>query len=467
MHKYDIIAIGGGAAGLVTAGGAAGLGARVALIERHKMGGECLWTGCVPSKALLAAARAAASVRAASRFGVDAGAPAIEFKRVMEHVHGAQNAIAPHDSPDRFRSLGVDVFEGTANFIDRSHVDVEGKILTARHVVIATGSRPVVPPIDGIDTVSFHTNETIFTVDSLPASIVVLGAGAVGVELAQAFALLGSTVTIIEATAHILQSEDQEVAEAMRTRLQRDGVDVRAGVKVDRVERTAAGVRVHTPSGAIEATTLLVAAGRRANTDTLSLEAAGVACSDQGLELDDYLRTTAKNVWGAGDVTGAPRFTHVADYHARLILRNALFPLKAAANYSKVPWAIYTHPEIAHVGLTEAQAREQHGSRVRVWRKSLCDLDRAVADGTNEGFVKIITDARGHILGGHVLGHHASSVLAEISLAMQQNIPLSKLASVMHAYPTYPESVKHIADMYMRSRFTGLAQKAAGWLVRR
>lgn len=467
MHDYDIIAIGGGAAGLVTAGGAAGLGARTALIERHKMGGECLWTGCVPSKALLAAAKAAAAVRHAGRFGIEAGAPRINFENVMAHVHSAQQAIAPHDSPERFRSLGVDVFESSADFVDRSSIRVDGRLLRARHIVIATGSRPAVPGIDGIQDVPFYTNESIFTIKALPASMIVLGGGAVGVELAQAFALLGSKVTIIEATPRILQSEDEEIAAALHQLLERDGITVQVNTRISRCERTDGGVRVHTVDSAIDGDVLLVAAGRRANTDTLSLDAAGVAYSDSGLQIDRYLRTTARNVWGVGDVTGAPRFTHVADYQARLVLRNALFPFKGAADYSRVPWAIYTNPEIAHIGLTERQAREQHGDDVQIWKKSFAELDRAIADHEKTGFIKIISDARGRILGGHVLGHHASTVLAEISLAMQQSIPLGKLASVIHAYPTYAESVKHMADAYMRSRFQGFAKQAAHWLVRR
>ena len=467
MREFDIIAIGGGAAGLVTAAGAAGLGARAALIERHRMGGECLWTGCIPSKALLAAARAAANIRSAAGLGVDTDAPRINFPRVMKHVRAAQETIEPNDSPARFRSLGVDVVIGNARFVDRNRIYADGRELTARHIVIATGSRPAVPEIPGIDTVPFYTNETIFAIDEQPASLIVLGGGAVGVELAQAFRLLGSDVTILEADTQILRTEDEEIASALLERLTHIGISVQTGTKVSRIERTAAGTRVSSNNGSFEAAALLVAAGRRANTDTLDLDAAGVKYNAQGLQLDKYLRTNVSHIWGAGDVTGAPRFTHVADYQARLILRNALFPLKTAADYRLVPWAIYTDPEIAHVGLTERQAREQHGSRVQIWRKAFKDLDRAIADAHTDGFIKIITDAKGRILGGHVMGPHASSTLAEIALAMKHGISLAQLSSVIHAYPTYPEAFKHTADAFMRSRFRGLAKQLATWIVRR
>jgi pyruvate/2-oxoglutarate dehydrogenase complex dihydrolipoamide dehydrogenase (E3) component len=468
MDRYDIIAIGGGAGGLVTAAGAAGLGARVALIERHRMGGECLWTGCVPSKALLAAARVVANARAAGHYGVELGEPRVNFARVMQHVHSAQEVIAPNDSPERFRSLGVNVVAGTATFIDRSCITVNGATLRARHIVIATGSRPALPDIPGLPAVPYFTNENIFTIDVMPASLIVLGGGAVGIELAHAFALLGSKVTVLENDAQILRTEDRELVELLSARLRADGVIMHTGVTVKSAARETAGVRLTTSQGDFAAAALLIAAGRQPNTDTLKLEAAGVASDAKGLQVDRFLRTTAPNVWGVGDVTaGAPRFTHVADYHARLVLRNALFPGRSAVDYSTVPWAIYTHPELAHIGLTEAEARERHGDSVQVWRKQFNELDRAIADGQTEGLVKIVADARGTILGAHILGQQASSMLGEVTLAMKSNISLARLAAVMHAYPTYPEAIKHIADARVRANFGGLAQRAARWLVRR
>ncbi len=467
MRPYDIIAIGGGAAGLVTAAGAAGLGARVALIERHRMGGECLWTGCIPSKALLASARVVAVARDAARFGVDLDRLRVDFARVMAHVHQAQQAIAPNDSPERFRGLGVDVVEGTAIFTDRSTLSVAGRTLQARHIVIATGSRPAIPEIPGIETVPVLTNENVFELESQPASLIVLGGGAVGVELAQAFALLGTAVTLLEMETGLLRTEDAEIAQLLAAKLQRDGVAVHTGVQVTRVAKSGEGVTVATSQGTFAASALLVAAGRRANSDTLQLDHAGVKYDDKHVHIDRYLRTTVKNIWAIGDVTSAPRFTHVADYHARLVLRNALFPGRRAADYNTIPWAIYTHPELAHIGLTEAQARDQHGHQVQVWRKSFSELDRAIADGQTDGMIKVLADRTGRILGAHVFGGQASTLLGEISLAMKKKVTLSQLSGIMHAYPTYPEAAKHIGDAYVRAGFKGAAQTAARWLVRR
>ncbi len=467
MKRYDIIAIGGGAAGLVTTAGAAGLGARTALVERGRMGGECLWTGCVPSKALLAAARFVAAAREGARYGVELGEPRVEFARVMAHVHAARRTIEPHDSPERFRGLGVDVYESSAAFLADDRLEVSGETLTARHFVIATGSRPAVPDIPGLHDVEFLTNEDVFEIDALPPSLLVLGGGAVGVELAQAFALLGSRVTLLEVDERLLRSEDAEMAELLHARLERDGVTIHTGARIERVARTSDGVQLTTSQATFDAAALLVAAGRKANTDTLGLEETSVELTANGLKLDKYLRTTARNIWAAGDVTGAPRFTHVADYQARLVLRNALFPGRKAADYSTVPWAIYTHPELAHVGLTEAEARDQHGSGVQVWRKPLNELDRGVADGLADGMVKLIADAKGRLLGGHAIGPHASTLLGEIALAMKKGITLSELSSVMHAYPTYPEALKQLGDAYVRTRFKGIAQWVARRLVRR
>jgi pyruvate/2-oxoglutarate dehydrogenase complex dihydrolipoamide dehydrogenase (E3) component len=467
MKRYDIIAIGGGAAGLVTAAGAAGLGARAALIERARLGGECLWTGCVPSKALLAAAKAVADARHAARYGIDFDAPRIDFARVMAHVHAAQQTIAPHDSPARFRGLGVDVYEGAGTLAGSHTVLVNGEEIQGRHIVVATGSRPAMPAIPGLADVPVLTNENIFEMGVLPASLLVLGGGAVGIELAQACALLGSRVTLLEVDDRILRSEDAEIAELLHARLARDGVAIHTGAKIEQAARTSEGVRLTTSHSSFEAAALLVAAGRRANTDTLGLEQTSVEVGDNGLKLDKYLETTSKNIWAAGDVTGAPRFTHVADYQARLVLRNALFPGRKAADYSQVPWAIYTQPELAHVGLTEAEARDRYGSGVQVWRKSLAELDRGVADGLAEGMVKLVADARGRLLGGHAIGPHASTMLGEIALAMKQHVTLSALSSVMHAYPTYPEALKQLGDAYQRTRFKGLGKWLANRLVRR
>ena len=477
MTPYDLVVVGGGAAGLVTSAGAAGLGARVALVERERMGGECLWTGCVPSKALLAAAAAAHDAHAASRFGVDAGPVRPDFARVMAWVHGAQRRIAPHDSPERFRALGVDVIAGTARFTGERTLRVDGagaeRTLAAKRVVLATGSRPAIPEVAGLDHVPYHTNETIFALDRQPASLLVLGGGPIGLELAQAFARLGTRVRVLEAGARLLPQEDEELVALLRARLEGEGVAIHTRTTAERVSRDGRGdgVRLEArgPDGQTSwtADALLVATGRRPNLDMLDLARGGVAVRDGALVVDDRLRTTARGVWAIGDLVGPLRFTHVADYQARLVVRNAFFPGAARVDYRAVPWAIFTDPELAHVGLTEAEARARHGDRVRVWRRELAALDRAVADGTDTGLVKLVTDPRGRILGGHVLGRAAASLIAEIALAMRHGIGAAALATTVHAYPTYPEAVRQAAEGYYKSRFTGVAKTVAGWLVRR
>jgi len=465
LNRYDVIAIGGGAAGLVTAAGAAGLGARVALVERERLGGECLWTGCVPSKALLAAARAAAQARQAERFGVKA-TPQIDFARVLGWVRAAQAQIAPHDSPERFRSLGVDVVFGSAHFTDANTIAAGATRLQGRHIVIATGSSPAIPAIPGLDATPYHTNETIFGITEQPASLLVLGGGPIGVELAQAFTRLGTRTTLVEQNARVLPLEDQELTAVLAASLQRDGVDLRLGRTIARVERVASGVRAALDDGStIEAAALLVATGRTSRVTGLELARADVAATESTIMLDDRLRTTVRHIWAAGDVTGAPRFTHVADYQARLVLRNALFPLSARATYDLVPFVTYTDPELAHVGLGEAEARERHGD-VRVWRRAFSDLDRAVADGETTGMVKLIATPGGRLLGGHVLGHGAGSLIAEIVLAMKHGVTLTHLANTMHAYPTYPEAIKQAADGHVRSKLSGLTASLVRWLVR-
>lgn len=464
-----MLVIGGGAAGLVTTAGAAALGARVALVERERMGGECLWTGCVPSKALIACARAAHEAREAARFGVDAGPVRVDFRRVMEWVGEAQRRIEPHDSPERFRRMGVEVAEGSARFVGVRVVDVGGRRLSARAVVIATGSAPAAPAVPGLEDVPYLTNETIFELDALPRSLLVLGGGPIGVELAQAFARLGSAVTLVEAAPRLLPLEDDDVSAALRTILTAEGVTVLPEHRATRAERASDGValQLEGPAGAsrVDAEAILVAAGRRPRVDGLEPGAAGVEVSDRGVVVDDRLRTTAEGVWAAGDVTGILRFTHVADYQARMVLRNALFPLSSRANYAAVPWAIFTDPQIGRVGLTEAEARARHGDAVQLWRRPLVALDRAVADGRTTGFVKLVADRRGRLLGAHVVGHGADTMVAELALALRHGLGVRQLAGTIHAYPTYPEAVRQAAEERTRARFTGLSRSIARWFA--
>ena len=472
MAEHDLIVIGGGTAGLVTSAGAAGLGARVALIEQDRLGGECLWNGCVPSKALIASARAAHGARTAERFGVAPREVTLSFGRVMEWVREAQRRIEPHDSPDRFRSLGVEVITGTARFVGERTVRVDGRTRSAKRIVVATGSRPAVPPIEGLSGVPYLTNETIFSLERQPETLLVLGAGPIGLELAQAFARLGTRVRVVEAMPQLLPREDHELAELLGRLLAAEGVEVILDAKVTQASLEEGTIRLDVRRGdgtplRIHADAILVSTGRVSNVAALEGEKASVEIGKQGVVVDEHLRTTADGVWAAGDVTGGLRFTHVADYQARLVIRNAFFPFASKASYSAVPWVTFTEPELAHVGLTEREARDRHGDGVRVWRRPFDDVDRAITDGETHGMVKLITGSKGRILGGHVLGHGAGNLIGEITLAMRHGITAGKLGTTIHAYPTYPEAIKQAAEGYYKSRFTGPVRAIARWFARR
>lgn len=488
MDKYDIIVVGGGTAGLVTAAGSAGIGAKVALIERERLGGECLWNGCVPSKALIATARAVHDSRAGAPLGGRNDATEVDFGRAMQWVRDAQAKIAPNDSPERFRGLGVDVIQGEARFTGERTLNVDGRTMTAKHIVIATGSAPAVPPIDGLADVPYHTNESIFALSQQPATLLVLGGGPIGLELAQAFSRLGTTVHVLEAESQLLSREDHELATLLGERLTAEGVNVHLGARVTRVERAIrtdrpgdvrdggdGRVRVTVSRGGkesgagtftLEGDALLVATGRSARLESLELAKGNVDAGKGGVTVDDSLRTTADGVWAAGDCVGPLRFTHVADYQARLVVRNAFFPLRGKTDYSAVPWVTFTEPELAHVGLTEEEARQAHGD-VGVWRRPFAEVDRAITDGETYGLVKLVTTSRGKILGGHILGHGAGNMIGEITLAMKHGISATALGNTIHPYPTYPEAIRHAAESFTKSRFSGVVKRVVNWYVRR
>ncbi len=470
MERFDLIVVGGGSAGLVAAAGAAGIGARPALVERGRLGGECLWNGCVPSKALIAAAKAAARARAAERFGVRADVQ-VNFGEVVRWVHDARAAIAPHDSAERFRGLGVEVIEGTARFVAPRTLDIGGRHITSKRVVIATGSRPAIPKLDGLPSVPYLTNETVFELIERPEHLLVLGAGPIGLELAQAFIRLGSRVTIVASSAGVLPREDEELASLLAARLEAEGVAMHLGTTAANVRRSGAGLVLSANSNGstrdIAATHLLVAVGRESRTDTMDLGAGHVVIGADGIDVDEMLRTSAEGVWACGDCIGGPRFTHVADYQARLVIRNAFFPGGGKVDYRAVPWVTFTDPELAHVGLTEHQARERHGKDVRVWRRRFADVDRAVTDGETHGMVKLITRANGALLGGHILGAGAGTMIGEVALALKHRLGVNALASLVHPYPTMPEAIRQAAEEFNKARFTGIPRAVARWLVRR
>jgi pyruvate/2-oxoglutarate dehydrogenase complex dihydrolipoamide dehydrogenase (E3) component len=469
--RYNLVVIGGGTAGLVTAAGAAGLGAKVALVERDLLGGDCLNVGCVPSKALLAAARRAADVRNATEFGVDVpGEVHVDFPCVMERMRRLRASIAPHDSAARFRQLGVDVFLGAGRFAGPDTVVVGDRTLRFRKAVIATGARAALPPIPGLAVVGCLTNETVFSLVALPARLAVVGGGPIGSELAQAFARFGSQVVLIEQGPHVLPREDSEAARIVQASMIRDGVRVETESSVVRVERRGAAKILHVERGGlrdeIEADEILVGLGRAPNVEGLGLEAAGVRFDvRRGVEVDDRLRTSNPRILAAGDVCSRFKFTHAADFLARIAIRNALFLGRSKASALTIPWCTYTSPELGHVGLTEAGAQER-GIAVDTITLPWEEVDRTVLEGETEGFVRVHvrrgTDA---IVGATIVARNAGDLIGTVSLAMTQGIGLKRIAATIFPYPTAGEVLRKVGDRWNRTRLTPFVQGLfARWL---
>ena len=447
--KVDLCVIGAGSGGLTVAAGASLMGARVALIERGKMGGDCLNYGCVPSKSLLAAARSAEAVRQSERFGVAAPLPEIDFAAVHDHVHQVIAAIAPHDSVARFRGLGVDVVEAEARFTGATEVSAGGALIAARRVVVATGSSPALPPLPGLGEAPYLTNETIFELRERPQHLIVIGGGPIGIELAQAFRRLGARVTVIE-MLEVLGRDDPELARVVTTRLRREGVAIHERTEVVSVERTAAGIAVSTAGGAearFEGSHLLVAVGRKANVEALDLERAGIRHSARGIEVDRRLRTSNRKVYAVGDVAGGHQFTHLASHHAEVVLKNVLFRLPAKVDQRALPWVTFTDPELAHVGLNESQARARHGD-IRILRWPFAENDRAQAERQTDGLVKVITSRRGRVLGASIVGAHAGELIQPWVLALAKGMKAGDVAGVISPYPTFGEVNKRAASSY-------------------
>ena len=446
--KADFAVVGAGSAGLSFASGAAQLGCSVVLFEQADMGGDCLNTGCVPSKALLAAAHAAHEARAAARFGVHTGALTVDFPAVMAHVHGAIAAIAPHDSQERFESLGVQVVREHARFTDARTLESDSVRVRFRRAVLATGSRPTTPPIDGLDRTPHYTHETIFGLQALPEHLVVLGGGPIGAELGQAFARLGSRVTIVEATEP-LGREDPDLKTVVLDSLRADGVEIRTGASVVSAEPTAGGVALNLFGAArLEGSHLLVAAGRAPNVEDLGLEAAGIAYDKRGLTVDKALRTTNRAVYAAGDVTGRPAFTHAAGAHAAMLIRKLLFAQRGDVESLAVPRVTYTDPPLAAAGLTETEAREQLGDGIKVITVPFAKNDRAIAEGDTRGFGKLIADPKGRIVGVGLVGAAADDMIAPWVLAMAHKLGLRKMAGWIPPYPTRSEVNRGLASAY-------------------
>ncbi len=471
--RYNLVVIGAGAAGLVTAAGAAGLGAKVALVERSLLGGDCLNVGCVPSKALIRSARAAADAREAGTFGVDvSGQVSVDFAAVMQRMRRLRSGIAPHDSAERFRDMGIDVFIGQATFKRPGIVRVGEQDLPYARAVIATGARAAIPPVPGLDEAGYLTNETVFSLTELPKRLAIIGAGPIGCELAQSFARFGSQVTLIDSTSGILNREDEEAAGMVQAALERDGVRVVCGGKAARVSRSGSEKTIELDCEGTQhhvvCDEILVAVGRAPNIEGLGLEAVGVDYDKRaGVTVDDRLRTTNRDIYACGDICSRFKFTHAADAMARIVIQNALLFGRAKASALTMPWCTYTDPEVAHVGLYEKDAKEQ-GVAYDAYRIDMKSVDRAILDGQTTGFLKVLTrKGTDKILGATLVASHAGDLLAPLVLAMTNDIGLGKIAKTIHAYPTQAEVIKKAGDAYSRTRLTPLVknvfEKVLAW----
>jgi pyruvate/2-oxoglutarate dehydrogenase complex dihydrolipoamide dehydrogenase (E3) component len=446
VAKYDLIIIGMGSAGMVAAEFAPKLGIKVACVEGHRVGGDCLWTGCVPSKALLASAKVAHTMRHADLYGLTAVEPVIDSARVWARIHAIQRQLADSDdNPDRFRAEGVDVLLGAARLRSPTTVAVGDDEHEARFILLATGSRPAAPPIEGLADAGYLTSERIFELDRAPASLVMIGAGPIAIELAQGLTRLGVPVTVLEKNPGVLTREEPALAARLLAKLRSEGVDIEVDVDVDRVTVGEDGAKtVHAGERSWTAAEIFVAAGRTPNVAGLGLEDVGVKVGRRGVEVDDRMRTSVKSIYAAGDVAGRFLFTHSAGYEAARAVRNMFLPSSTGGDYL-VPWCTFTDPELAHAGLTEAQARTEHGDdAVAVWRRDLSHSDRARTDSAADGEIRIIT-AKGRIVGAHALAPSAGELIGELALAIDQKLKLTELGSLVHVYPTIAIAIQQIA----------------------
>ena len=471
-EPFDVLVIGGGTAGLVTASGCARLGRKVALIERDALGGDCLWTGCVPTKALVATAKLAHQMRNAAAWGLEPFTPKVAPRSIMESMREQRRVISRHDDPEKFRKLGIDVIEGAARLISRNEVEVAGRRLAAKDIVIATGARTSIPPVEGLKEAGFLDHVSFLKQDAFPESMLILGGGYIGIEFAQLFARFGVRVTVVEMLDEIINKEDADVIARLRQILRDEGIEILTGwaVKSVRAESSKKTARIETKSGQSREITIdevFVASGRRGNTENLGLEEAGVKVERSWIVVDKYLQTTVPRVWACGDVHGGLQFTHVAAYEAVKLVRNMLFPGKSAMDYSDIPWALYTDPEVGHVGMTEAEARAKHGDDVRTYKVEMADVDRAVVDRTPAGLIKLVCDAKGNILGGHALCANASTVIEEVVLARRKGMKIGDLAQRISSYPSLADGVQKAASLYYQdlaaSWLGGLGKKVAAW----
>ncbi len=473
--KYNLVVIGGGTAGLVSAIGSAGLGAKVALIERHLLGGDCLNVGCVPSKALIRASRAVHDAKESKKFGVRIeGEPTVDFSKVMARMRRLRADISENDSAERFRKAGVDVFIGSGKFTGPDTIEVGGKSLRFSKAVVATGARAIALPLPGLEEAGYLTNETVFSLTELPKRLIVIGAGPIGCELSQAFARFGSEVHLLEAAGQILIREDPDAAKTIEKSILRDGVNIISGCKIKKVVKLGAEKKVEFDCGGecreLVVDEILLGVGRAPNIEGMGLEAAGVEFDlRKGIKVDETLQTTAPRVYAAGDVCFPYKFTHTADAMARIVIQNALFGLplmKKKTSALNIPWCTYTDPEIAHVGMYAKDAKEK-GLNFTTVLQPLAEVDRAILDGDTEGFAKLhIEKSSGRILGATIAARHAGDMISEVTIAMNAGATMGTLAATIHPYPTQAEVLKRAADAYNRTRLTPFVKSLfAGWLA--
>ena len=468
---YNMVVVGGGTAGLITAAGCAGLGAKVALVERHLLGGDCLNVGCVPSKCVIRSARVSGELADAARLGWTAsGTVEADFGAVMARMRRLRAHISEHDSARRYRDeLGVDVFIGEARFTGPDAVSVDGKTLRFKRGCIATGARPVHPPIEGLVEAGFQTNETIFSLTERPRRLAVIGAGPIGCELSQAFRRLGSEVTILEQGSQFLPREDGAAVDILARAFAHEGIGIRLNARITRVTRAGAEKQIHFESDrgteTLPVDEILVGAGRAPNVEGLNLEAAGVEYDGDGVRVNDYLQTSNPIVYAAGDICLKTKFTHMSDATARIVIQNALFLGRKKLSGLIVPWCTYTTPEIAHTGIDEREARAQ-GIEVDTFVRPLGEVDRAVVDGEEDGFVKVhVRRGSDKIVGATIVARHAGEMISELTLAMVTGVGLGRLATVIHPYPTQAEAIRQVADAYNRTRLTPrVKQIFTAWL---
>ncbi|MFQ5918353.1 MAG: mercuric reductase, partial [Candidatus Binatia bacterium] len=470
--RYNLVVIGAGTAGLVTAAGAAGLGAKVALIEKHLLGGDCLNVGCVPSKCLIRSSRVYVDVRDAHEFGVRVPEGVdVDFPAAMERMRRLRSRISHNDSAQRYQQLGVDVFLGEGRFSGQDTIEVGGKRLRFKKAVLAMGARAAAPPIPGLAEAGYLTNETVFSLTELPQRLAVIGAGPIGCELSQAFRRFGSEVWLLEMQSQILTREDPDAAEIVQRMFVRDGVNLVLGCKILKAEKRNGEKLIELECGGecrdLLVDEILVGVGRAPNVQGLNLEAAGVKYDERkGVEVNDHLQTSNRGIYAAGDICFPYKFTHTADALARIVIQNALFWGRKKGSALTIPWCTYTAPEIAHVGMYERDARAR-GIEIDTFVRPLKEVDRAIADGEEEGFVKVhVKKGTDQIVGATIVAHHAGEMISEITLAIVGNLGLRTLANVIHPYPTQAEAIKQVADAYNRSRLTPLIKKVfSRWLA--